>query len=163
MTVTCRFHFCTILFMRVYFITIPVLSSSISSYNHYQIGRLRSIHVFNQSYFEIHLQEGGKYGELFSAALRNYGILCIGLYRFRDTSASTQSPSSKRYVITNPPDDFPLLPTDQVRYCAWQKYCLYLRILNQQVPDPTILECSLVMLYSILTILLLRKGMGTSF
>ena len=60
------------------------------------------------------LQEGGKYGELFAAALRNYGILCIGLYRFRDTSSSTQSPSSKRYVITNPPDDFPLLPTDQV-------------------------------------------------
>lgn len=25
--------------------------------------------------------EGGKYGDLFCAALRNYGMLCIGLYR----------------------------------------------------------------------------------
>jgi len=24
------------------------------------------------------------------------------------------TPSSKRYVITNPPDDFPLIPTDMV-------------------------------------------------
>ena len=60
------------------------------------------------------LQDGGKYGELFAFALQNFGILLIGLYRFRDTSSSSQSPSSKRYVITNPPDDFLLLPTDQV-------------------------------------------------
>jgi hypothetical protein len=26
--------------------------------------------------------EGGKYGDLFVAALRNYGMLCIGLYRY---------------------------------------------------------------------------------
>ncbi|XP_047741352.1 calcium-activated potassium channel slowpoke [Hyalella azteca] len=62
--------------------------------------------------------EGGVYGDLFTSALRNYGMLCIGLYRclpirFRDTSSSCDA-SSKRYVITNPPDDFTLLPTDQV-------------------------------------------------
>ncbi|XP_065581789.1 calcium-activated potassium channel slowpoke-like isoform X7 [Artemia franciscana] len=57
--------------------------------------------------------EGGKYGDLFVAALRHYGMLCIGLYRFRDTSSSVEA-SSKRYVVTNPPDDFTLLPTDQV-------------------------------------------------
>ncbi|KAK0078877.1 hypothetical protein PV325_002011 [Microctonus aethiopoides] len=57
--------------------------------------------------------EGGKYGDLFVAALKSYGMLCIGLYRFRDTSSSCDA-SSKRYVITNPPDDFALLPTDQV-------------------------------------------------
>ncbi|XP_047501589.1 calcium-activated potassium channel slowpoke-like isoform X4 [Penaeus chinensis] len=57
--------------------------------------------------------ESGIYGDLFCAALRNYGMLCIGLYRFRDTSSSCDA-SSKRYVITNPPDDFKLLPTDQV-------------------------------------------------
>ncbi|KAK7113467.1 hypothetical protein V1264_012751 [Littorina saxatilis] len=57
--------------------------------------------------------ENGKYGDLFVHALRSYGILCIGLYRFRDTSESAKSPSSKRYVITNPPEDFKLLPTDQ--------------------------------------------------
>lgn len=58
--------------------------------------------------------EAGKYGDLFVAALKSYGMLCIGLYRFRDTSSSCDA-SSKRYVITNPPDDFSLLPTDQVR------------------------------------------------
>lgn len=58
--------------------------------------------------------ESGKYGDLFVAALKSYGMLCIGLYRFRDTSSSCDA-SSKRYVITNPPDDFSLLPTDQVR------------------------------------------------
>ncbi|XP_011136921.1 calcium-activated potassium channel slowpoke isoform X34 [Harpegnathos saltator] len=59
--------------------------------------------------------EGGKYGDLFVAALKSYGMLCIGLYRyrFRDTSSSCDA-SSKRYVITNPPDEFTLLPTDQV-------------------------------------------------
>ncbi|XP_042148329.1 calcium-activated potassium channel slowpoke isoform X4 [Ixodes scapularis] len=57
--------------------------------------------------------EGGKYGDLFVAALRSYGMLCVGLYRFRDTSSSGEA-SSKRYVITNPPADFTLLPTDMV-------------------------------------------------
>nr|QVD39223.1 Ca-activated K channel slowpoke [Schistocerca gregaria] len=57
--------------------------------------------------------ETGKYGDLFVAALKSYGMLCIGLYRFRDTSSSCDA-STKRYVITNPPDDFSLLPTDQV-------------------------------------------------
>ncbi|XP_050390597.1 calcium-activated potassium channel slowpoke isoform X2 [Patella vulgata] len=55
----------------------------------------------------------GRYGDMFVHALRNYGILCIGLYRFRDTSESVKSPSSKRYVITNPAEEFSLLPTDQ--------------------------------------------------
>ncbi|XP_071748436.1 calcium-activated potassium channel slowpoke isoform X28 [Lepeophtheirus salmonis] len=57
--------------------------------------------------------QSGKYHDLFVTALRNFGMLCIGLYRFRDTSSSFDA-SSKRYVITNPPDDFQLLPTDQV-------------------------------------------------
>ncbi|KAL0133618.1 hypothetical protein PUN28_000960 [Cardiocondyla obscurior] len=60
----------------------------------------------------------GKYGELFVGALKSFGILCIGLYRFRQSKESqndgTHETSSKRYVITNPPDDFPLLDTDQV-------------------------------------------------
>merc|ERR1719397_1276933 len=57
--------------------------------------------------------EGGKYNELFLGALRQYGMLCIGLYRFRD-KANSYDASSKRYVITNPPNDFNLLPSDQV-------------------------------------------------
>lgn len=57
--------------------------------------------------------EGGVYADLFVAALRNFGVLCIGLYRFRDTTNSFNA-SAKRYVITNPPYNFKLLPTDQV-------------------------------------------------
>jgi len=65
--------------------------------------------------FNTYVQHGRKYGELFSHALRTFGILCIGLYRFRDvTSTLALSPSAKRYVITNPPDDFTLLITDKV-------------------------------------------------
>ena len=115
--------------------------------------------------------QGGKYGDLFVNALRIFGMLCIGIYRFRDpagnntpgpslghmmntrtsilsgsggvttslvgadvdqsshshhhhhhqanastTNTHTNSPvgSSKRYVITNPPGDFILNPTDMV-------------------------------------------------
>ncbi|KAL5018366.1 hypothetical protein ScPMuIL_004088 [Solemya velum] len=58
--------------------------------------------------------ENGKYGDLFIYALEQQGILPIGIYRFRDTNETLKSPSSKRYVITNPPEDFRLLPTDQV-------------------------------------------------
>lgn len=65
------------------------------------------------SFCLLFVQEGGKYGDLFVAALRSYGMLCVGLYRFRDTSSSGEA-SSKRYVITNPPADFTLLPTDMV-------------------------------------------------
>lgn len=57
--------------------------------------------------------EGGKYGDLFVAALRNYGMLCIGLYRYKDPSISGEA-SSKRFVITNPPADYSLLPSDRV-------------------------------------------------
>jgi len=55
------------------------------------------------------------YGELFAFALKSYGILCFGLCRFRDsTSTVTENPSAKRYVITNPPDDFALVASDKV-------------------------------------------------
>ena len=57
--------------------------------------------------------EGGKYGDLFLAALRSYGMLCIGIYRFRDTSGAAEA-SSKRYVITNPPNELILIPSDMV-------------------------------------------------
>ncbi|KAK2169419.1 hypothetical protein LSH36_10g10030 [Paralvinella palmiformis] len=58
--------------------------------------------------------DSGRYGELFSYALKTFGILCIGVYRFRDIAAAQQNPSSKRYVITNPPDDFILMITDKI-------------------------------------------------
>jgi len=56
----------------------------------------------------------GSYGQLFVYSLRKFGILCIGVYRFRDVSCTiAASPHAKRYVITSPPDDFRLLPTDK--------------------------------------------------
>jgi len=70
----------------------------------------------------------GSYGELFVYALRKFGILCIGIYRFRDlTSTVALDPYGKRYVITNPPDDFRLLPTDKVSYI---QLCFCLRHRN---------------------------------
>jgi len=66
--------------------------------------------------------EGRKYQDLFVAALRNYGMLCIGLYRLRDKVVTTMTETAKRYVITNPSFDFGLLPTDQVFvFIHWNK------------------------------------------
>ncbi|XP_055355099.1 calcium-activated potassium channel slowpoke-like isoform X2 [Paramacrobiotus metropolitanus] len=53
------------------------------------------------------------YGELFVEAIRQYGMLCIGISRLRDLNDSG-TPSSKRYVITNPQDDFKMYPSDKV-------------------------------------------------
>ncbi|KAK3091427.1 hypothetical protein FSP39_019809 [Pinctada imbricata] len=74
--------------------------------------RVAQVSLFDGSLAQF--GEDGTYGELFLHALRELSILCIGLYRFRDTTEASSSPSSKRYVITNPPEDFKLLPTDQV-------------------------------------------------
>jgi hypothetical protein len=55
---------------------------------------------------------------------RNVAILIRSLrccYRFRDRSSSCDA-SSKRYVITNPPDDFSLMPTDQVTLIITYNY-----------------------------------------
>jgi len=62
------------------------------------------------------VQDGRLYGELFAFALRTYGILCFGLCRFRDSASTVaENPSAKRYVITNPPDDFVLMTSDKAR------------------------------------------------
>jgi potassium large conductance calcium-activated channel subfamily M alpha member 1 len=58
--------------------------------------------------------EGGKYGDLFVGALRQYGMLCIGIYRFRDANGIADSTCGKRFVITNPPFEMNLLPSDMV-------------------------------------------------
>lgn len=58
-------------------------------------------------------RDNGKYGTLFTSSLRHYGMLCIGVYRYRDTSGTTDA-STKRYVITNPPFEFTLMPSDMV-------------------------------------------------
>ncbi|KRZ54372.1 Calcium-activated potassium channel slo-1 [Trichinella nativa] len=64
-----------------------------------------------QSYHVTLFQIGATYGQVLSQALKDYGMLCIGLYRLHDTSTDDLE---KRYVITNPPPDLKLISTDKV-------------------------------------------------
>lgn len=69
------------------------------------------------------LGDGGRYGDLFTKALQQYNLLCFGIYRFRDVSSPVANPTSKRYVITAPTPDFPLVSSDLV-FCLMQfDYC----------------------------------------
>uniref|UniRef100_A0A674EGT3 BK channel n=1 Tax=Salmo trutta TaxID=8032 RepID=A0A674EGT3_SALTR len=68
------------------------------------------------------LGDGGCYGDLFCKALKTYNMLCFGIYRLRDAHLNTQSHTSqctKRYVITNPPYGFELVPSDLI-FCLMQ-------------------------------------------
>ncbi|XP_073684079.1 calcium-activated potassium channel subunit alpha-1-like [Garra rufa] len=65
------------------------------------------------------LGDGGCYGDLFCKALKTYNMLCFGIYRLRDAHLGAPSQCTKRYVITNPPYDFELVPTDLI-FCLMQ-------------------------------------------
>ncbi|XP_035848515.1 calcium-activated potassium channel subunit alpha-1a isoform X17 [Sander lucioperca] len=65
------------------------------------------------------LGDGGCYGDLFCKALKTYNMLCFGIYRLRDAHLNCPSPCTKRYVITNPPYEFELVPTDLI-FCLMQ-------------------------------------------
>ncbi|XP_043959136.1 calcium-activated potassium channel subunit alpha-1-like isoform X3 [Gambusia affinis] len=65
------------------------------------------------------LGDGGCYGDLFCKALKTYNMLCFGIYRLRDAHLNTQSQCTKRYVITNPPYAFELVPSDLI-FCLMQ-------------------------------------------
>ncbi|XP_072230154.1 calcium-activated potassium channel subunit alpha-1a-like isoform X7 [Leuresthes tenuis] len=66
------------------------------------------------------LGDGGCYGDLFCKALKTYNMLCFGIYRLRDAHLQcTQSQCTKRYVITNPPYAFELVPSDLI-FCLMQ-------------------------------------------
>ncbi|XP_051958296.1 calcium-activated potassium channel subunit alpha-1-like isoform X1 [Xyrauchen texanus] len=65
------------------------------------------------------LGDGGCYGDLFCKALKTYNMLCFGIYRLRDAHLGSPSQCNKRYVITNPPYDFELVPTDLI-FCLMQ-------------------------------------------
>ncbi|XP_027133739.1 calcium-activated potassium channel subunit alpha-1 isoform X3 [Larimichthys crocea] len=65
------------------------------------------------------LGDGGCYGDLFCKALKTYNMLCFGIYRLRDAHLEVPSPCTKRYVITNPPYEFELVPTDLI-FCLMQ-------------------------------------------
>lgn len=51
---------------------------------------------------------------MFVEALRQFGMLCIGIYRVKDPTGTEPTASSRRYVITNPPGDFTLMMSDLV-------------------------------------------------
>ncbi|XP_038148954.1 calcium-activated potassium channel subunit alpha-1a isoform X33 [Cyprinodon tularosa] len=65
------------------------------------------------------LGDGGCYGDLFCKALKTYNMLCFGIYRLRDAHLGTPSQCTKRYVITNPPYEFELVPSDLI-FCLMQ-------------------------------------------
>ncbi|XP_077115534.1 calcium-activated potassium channel subunit alpha-1 isoform X5 [Ranitomeya variabilis] len=65
------------------------------------------------------LGDGGCYGDLYCKALKTYNMLCFGIYRLRDAHLSTPSQCTKRYVITNPPYEFEMVPTDLI-FCLMQ-------------------------------------------
>ncbi|XP_072312336.1 calcium-activated potassium channel subunit alpha-1-like isoform X1 [Eucyclogobius newberryi] len=65
------------------------------------------------------LGDGGCYGDLFCKALKTYNMLCFGIYRLRDAHLNSQSQCTKRYVITNPPYSFELVPSDLI-FCLMQ-------------------------------------------
>ncbi|XP_026131801.1 calcium-activated potassium channel subunit alpha-1 isoform X4 [Carassius auratus] len=65
------------------------------------------------------LGDGGCYGDLFCKALKTYNMLCFGIYRLRDAHLGAPSQCTKRYVITNPPYNFELVPTDLI-FCLMQ-------------------------------------------
>jgi len=85
----------------------------------------------------------GKYGKLFVGALRQYGMLCIGVYRFRDINHTNQAEaSSKRYVITNPNPLLPLLPSDKIfvlqQFDPGLEYCKDRTFTSSQLGQPPV-------------------------
>lgn len=89
------------------------------SYETQEIAAVRNrCRVAQISLFEGPLSDFGEcglFGDLFLYALRSYNMICLGLYRFRDSQrAKANVPSTKRYVITFPPFNFVLDPTDLV-------------------------------------------------
>merc|ERR1712150_447562 len=66
--------------------------------------------------------ECGLFGDLFLYALRTYDMICLGLYRYRDPE---HVKDGKRYVVTFPPYNFVLAPTDLVfvlmQFDSWKR------------------------------------------
>jgi len=60
------------------------------------------------------MQHDDEYGRLVVGCLQSFGLLCLGLYRL--LLSDTNQRRQKRYVITNPPSSFRLLPSDKVLY-----------------------------------------------
>jgi hypothetical protein len=58
-------------------------------------------------------KNSGTYGNLLTGSLRVCGILCLGLYRLLDVT-SKDPIYQKRFVITSPTYDFPILTSDKI-------------------------------------------------
>ncbi|CAD5119157.1 DgyrCDS7795 [Dimorphilus gyrociliatus] len=72
-----------------------------------------SIHQLSMdTFFKEYIDK--TYSEMFLSLLKDYGIICLGLYRQLETAE--QSGSYERFVITNPPGYILLQNTDLV-YC----------------------------------------------
>ncbi|CAK8696935.1 unnamed protein product [Clavelina lepadiformis] len=83
--------------------------------------RVAQLAIFDGPFADI--GDGGYYGDLFVKALQTYNLLCFGIYRFRDVNDPVANPTSKRYVISSPPDKFVLVPSDLI-FCLMQfDYC----------------------------------------
>ncbi|XP_073452907.1 calcium-activated potassium channel subunit alpha-1 isoform X22 [Aquarana catesbeiana] len=65
------------------------------------------------------LGDGGCYGDLYCKALKTYNMLCFGIYRLRDAHLNAPTQCTKRYVITNPPYEFEMVPSDLI-FCLMQ-------------------------------------------
>ncbi|XP_018585496.1 calcium-activated potassium channel subunit alpha-1a isoform X3 [Scleropages formosus] len=79
--------------------------------------RVAQLALYNGPFAD--LGDGGCYGDLFCKALKTYNMLCFGIYRLRDAHLSAPSQCTKRYVITNPPYEFELVPSDLI-FCLMQ-------------------------------------------
>nr|CAB3258057.1 calcium-activated potassium channel subunit alpha-1-like [Phallusia mammillata] len=83
--------------------------------------RVAQLAIFDGPFAD--LGNGGNYGDLFVKALQTYNLLCFGIYRFRDINDPGANPTSKRYVISSPPDKFVLVSSDLI-FCLMQfDYC----------------------------------------
>ncbi|XP_022111761.1 calcium-activated potassium channel subunit alpha-1-like isoform X2 [Acanthaster planci] len=80
-------------------------------------------------------KEGAAYGSLFLHALES-GILCLGIYRNLIIAGKS---SSKRYVITNPPQDFDILAGDRI-FCL--KHFEDLNM-NKEIPETALIGSDL--------------------
>ena len=75
--------------------------------------RSRKVYTLKKYVHAVHLMWKANTKIFIQVADRFSKPTCLSCHRFRDTSSSFDA-SSKRYVITNPPDNFLLHSTDQV-------------------------------------------------
>ncbi|XP_037387812.1 calcium-activated potassium channel subunit alpha-1 [Pygocentrus nattereri] len=119
----------------------PLLEAQLAENNHLdegimspQLGALRQRSKLVQLALNMQPLKNFKcnhFKDLFCQALENLEIMCFGLYRLLDPTNA----SLKRYVITNPPADLLLLPTDKV-FCSVPFHQSHLLIETETFSSP---------------------------